>query len=68
MQGSLDTEMAAYGLWTLAGLLTGAGWFSIAASLGLAGYNMGLAHTTTYYHYGLMVNETTGWDIHGYGL
>ena len=47
MEGPLDTEMAAYGLWTLAGLLTGAGWFSIAASLGLAGYNMGLAHTTT---------------------
>jgi len=68
MDGPVDSAMALYSFGALAGLLTGAGWFSIAASLGRAGYHMGLAHTTLYYQYGLMVNESTGWDIHGYGL
>ncbi len=68
MDGPLDLEMAQYTVSTLVGLLSGAGWLSIAASLGRAGYTMGLAHMTVYYHYGLMVDETTGWNIHGYDL
>jgi len=34
--------------------------------LASSGYLMGLAHTSHYYPYGLMANETTGWDIYGY--
>ena len=44
----------------------GAGWLTVAESLGHAGYQMGLAQVTLYYQYGLMVDEGTGWDIYGY--
>ncbi len=27
-----------------------------------------LSHTTLYYHYGTMVDESSEWDIHGYDL
>jgi hypothetical protein len=48
------------------GLASGSGWLSVFTSLGATGVLMGKCHTTYYYHYGLMVDETTGWDIYGY--
>jgi hypothetical protein len=47
-------------------LASGVGWASIAAIGGSLFYYMGLAHTTKYYHYGLLVDKGTGWDIYGY--
>lgn len=70
MEGSLDEQMAiAWAMSPFVGFA--ASWFvspplSTIAALGYPGYLMGLAHTSHYYLYGLMVDEATGWDIYGY--
>lgn len=69
MDGPVDAQMAGVGAGFLASkLIPGAGWVNIASELGKSGYYMGLCHKTLYYQYGLMVDETTGWDIYGYDL
>jgi hypothetical protein len=44
----------------------GAGWPVVLSSLGEIGILMGKAHKMYYLQYGLMVDESTGWDIYGY--
>ncbi len=71
MDGPVDAEIGLLGAALAFQVITGAfsgglGWLSVLGSLGGIGYQMGLAHTTHYYQYGLMVNESTGWDIYGY--
>jgi hypothetical protein len=64
MDGPVDAEIAVFGALSFVPL-PGA-WL---VSLGGAGYYMGLAHTTGYYFYGLMVREDSWggieWDIYG---
>ena len=64
MDGPLDFEINT-ALFVGAVTANPLGW---AAAMGSAHPLMGLAHTTPYYQYGLMVNETSGWDIYGVNL
>ena len=66
MDGPLDLKVGFYGVGLSVQLASGAGWAIASASLGVLSYLMGLCHVTHYYHYGLMVDEATGWDIYGY--
>jgi len=68
MDGPLDLEVTLLSIALAAELASGVGWAAVLANGGQVMYYMGLAHTTQYYLYGLMVNETTGWDIYGYDL
>ncbi|WP_146405989.1 lipase family protein [Allorhodopirellula heiligendammensis] len=69
MDGPVDAQLAGVGIVFLASkLIPGAGWVNVASELGASAYYMGLSHTTLYYQHGLMVDESTGWDIHGYDL
>jgi len=61
MDGSVDAEMAAAGSFTF---VPGVGW---KASLGSAGYIMGMAHTTEFYYYGLVVGSEVDGDGDIYG-
>ena len=68
MDGPKDFEVA----W-MAGVLVGqlASGLSIPAvilNLGGIGVTMGLCHTGLYYHWGVMVDTSRGWDIYGYDL
>jgi|GEM_PF-1838380 len=66
MDGPIDLEIAIGATFLTVKLASGTGWMATFASLGYLGYKMGLAHTTHYYLYGLLVNEQTGWDVYGY--
>ncbi len=77
MDGPVDLKMATSGVVALAAyfltaLSDGLLWPVVAEGAGAAGVWMGLAHTTEYYHYGLMVKEDgyggVKWDIYGYEL
>jgi len=68
MDGPVDWDIALGALGLAAKIASGVGVASIIYDLGTIGYHMGLAHTTVYYHYGVFVDEATGWDIYGYEL
>ena len=66
MDGPLDVKVGYLAAILTTQLASGVGWLTASANMGALGYLMGLCHVTHYYHYGLMVDETTGWDIYGY--
>ena len=66
MDGPLDAEMLAYTLF--AGVLTPSKVLNAILAGSVPLILMSAAHTTDYYHYGLMVDESTGWDIFGVPL
>lgn len=66
MDGSLDLDIGIPATWIAAQRASGVGWPAVLINLGVLGYKMGLCHITKYYHYGLMFDENTGWDIYGY--
>jgi hypothetical protein len=75
MEGPVDSELSGTPLVGIVSIIVtaftgGQGWPTVAATLGYAGVVMGMAHTSAYYQYGLMVREGAfggiEWDIYGY--